>query len=108
MMSFKQYLAESENINEGFIRSAALLAWSNKSKVDGDKAADAFRAGKRVLLAVKSSDTLDDQVKGTQAALALLFGGLASLRQQIGSSVALNLTGHLLAAQTGQSLLNKK
>ena len=108
MMSFKQYLAESENINEGFMRSAALLAWSNKSKVDGDKAADAFRAGTRVLAATTSSDTLEVQMKRTQDALALLFDGLLSLRQQIGSTVALDLTGHLLSAQTGQQLLKKK
>ena len=108
MMSFKQYLAESGNINEGFIRSAALLAWSNKSKVDGDKAADAFRAGKRALAFTTSSDTPEVQMKRTQDALALLFDGLISLRQQIGSTVALDLTGHLLSAQTWQQLLKKK
>lgn len=90
------------------MRSAALLAWSNKSKSDGDKSVAAFQAGKRALLAGKSSDTLDDQVKRSQEALALLFDGLTSLRQQIGSSVALNLTGHLLAAQNAQTLLKKK
>lgn len=107
MMSFKQYLA-AQSLEEGFMRSAALLAWSNKSKSDGDKSVAAFQAGKRALLAGKSSDTLDDQVKRSQEALALLFDGLTSLRQQIGSSVALNLTGHLLAAQNAQTLLKKK
>jgi hypothetical protein len=107
MMSFKQYLA-AQPLDEGFLRSAALLAWSNKSKSDGDRAVAAFQDGKRALLAVKSSDTLDDKVKRTQAALALLFDGLTLLRQQIGTSVALNLSGHLLAAQTGQTLLKKK
>ena len=108
MMSFKQYLAESERLNEGYIRSAALLAWSNKSKVDGDKAADAFRAGKRALAFTTLSDTPEVQMQRTQDALALLFDGLISLRQQIGSTVALDLTGHLLSAQTGQQLLKKK
>ena len=108
MKSFKQYLAESETINEGFMRPAALLAWSNKSKVDGDKAADAFRAGKRALAFTTSSDTPEVQMKRIQDALALLFDGLISLRQQIGSTVALDLTGHLLSAQTGQQLLKKK
>jgi len=107
MMSFKQYLM-AQPLEEGFMRSAALLGWSNKSKLDGDRSVAAFQAGKRALLAVKSSDTLDDQVKRSQAALALLFDGLISLRQQIGSSVALNLTGHLLAAQNAQTLLKKK
>jgi hypothetical protein len=45
MMSFKQYLA-AQPLEEGFMRSAALLAWSNKSKSDGDKSVAAFQAGK--------------------------------------------------------------
>ena len=108
MMSFKQFLVKGERLNEGFIRSAALLAWSNKSKVDGDKAVAAFSAGRRVLVGATAADTLEVQMQRTHDAMALLFDGLISLRQQIGSTGALDLTGHLLSAQTGQQLLKKK
>ena len=108
MMSFKQYLAQGERLNENFIRSSALLAFSNKSKVDGDKAVTAFSAGRRVLVGASAADTLEVQMQRTHDAMALLFDGLISLRQQIGSTVALGLTGHLLSAQTGQQLLKKK
>ena len=59
MMSFKQYLANAERQNEGFIRSAALLAWINKSKVDGSSA-PALQDDKRALPNGKSAGSLDD------------------------------------------------
>ena len=37
MMSFKQFLL-AQPLEEGFMRSAALLAWSNKSKAESDEA----------------------------------------------------------------------
>ena len=59
MMSFKQYLAQAERQNEGSIRSAALLAWINKSKVDGSSAA-ALQDIKQASPAGKSAEPLDD------------------------------------------------
>ena len=37
MMSFKQYLA-AQPLEEGFMRSAALLAWRTKHKAESDEA----------------------------------------------------------------------
>jgi len=59
MMSFKQYLAKGARLNEGSIRSAALLAWINKSKVDGSSAAT-LQDVKRAPAAGKSDESLDD------------------------------------------------
>lgn len=56
MMSFKQYLAKGARLNEGSIRSAALLAWINKSKVDGGEAA-ALQDDKRALPSEKSDES---------------------------------------------------
>ena len=36
MMSFKQYLL-AQPLEEGFMRSAALLAWRNKRKAESDE-----------------------------------------------------------------------
>lgn len=60
MMTFKQFLVQGERLNEGFIRSAALLAWANKSKVDGSNATAALQDVKRAPLAGKSAGSLDD------------------------------------------------
>ena len=58
-MSFKQYLAEGARLDEGFLRSAALLAWANKSKVDGSNTA-ALQDVKQAPLAGKSTESFDD------------------------------------------------
>jgi hypothetical protein len=59
MMSFKQFLAQGERLNEGSIRSAALLAWINKSQVDGSSAAT-LQDVKRALPDGKAAGSLDD------------------------------------------------
>ena len=94
--SFQQYLAE-EQLDEGFVRSATLMVMAQRSKTSGDRAAAAFQDGKRAL-----------QSGETDKALAMLFDGLIAMRHQIGSSVSLELTGHLLSAQMSQSLLSRK
>ena len=96
MKSFQTYLAE-EQLDEGFVRSATLMVMAQRSKSSGDRAVASFQHGKREL-----------QSGNTDKALAMLFDGLIAMRHQIGSSVSLELTGHLLSAQMGQSLLNKK
>jgi hypothetical protein len=59
MMSFKQFLTQGARLDEGFIRSAALKAWANKSKVDGSSAA-ALQDIKKAPAAGKSSESFDD------------------------------------------------
>ena len=96
LISFQQYLAE-EQLDEGFVMSASLMILAQRSKSSGDRAVASFQDGKR---AAQSGET--------DKALAMLFDGLIAMIHQIGSSVSLELTGHLLSAQMGQSLLNKK
>jgi hypothetical protein len=94
--SFQQYLAE-EQLDEGFVRSATLMVMAQRAKSSGDRAVASFQDGKREL-----------QSGNTDKALAMLFDGLIAMRHQIGSSVSLELTGHLLSAQMSQSLLSRK
>jgi hypothetical protein len=96
LISFGQYLAE-EQLEEGFVRSATLMVMAQRSKSSGDRAVALFQDGKR---AAQSGET--------DKALAMLFDGLIAMRHQIGSSVSLELTGHLLSAQMNQSLLSRK
>ena len=109
MMSFAEFLiTDAQQLDEGLLRTAALVSWSSKSKSDGDKAVSSFQAGKRILAAGTATDTADDAQKRTQSALSLLFDGLIDMRAQMGSVAALSLTGHLLSAQNSQTLLKKK
>jgi hypothetical protein len=107
MMSFKQYLA-TQQLDEGLLRTAALVSWSSKSKADGDRAVSSFQAGKRILAAGTDKDTAEDIQKRTQSALVVLFDGLLALRQQIGFGVALDLSGHLLAAKAAAQINQRK
>ena len=109
MMSFAEFLiTDAQQLDEGLLRTAALVSWSSKSKSDGDKAVSSFQAGKRILAAGKATDTAAEIQKRTQSALTMLFDGLIDMRAQMGSVAALSLTGHLLSAQNAQTLLKKK
>jgi hypothetical protein len=108
MKGFKEYVSERQDLQEGLIRTTALLAWSNQSKTFGDKAGRAFTEAKGILGTSAPADTLSDQVQRIQKALVLMCDGMLALRQQAGSAVAMNLTGHLLTSQTGAELLKKK
>ena len=107
MKGFKEYVSEGQDLQEGVIRTTALLAWSNQSKTFGDKASRAFTEAK-VLLGANPADTLEIQVLHMQKALVLICDGMVAMRQLAGSAVAMNLTGHLLTSQTGAELLKKK
>ena len=107
MKGFKEYVSEGQDLQEGVIRTTALLAWSNQSKTFGDKASRAFTEAKGIL-GSNPAGTLDDQVQRIQKALVVMCDGMVALRQQAGSAVAMNLTGHLLTSQTGAELLKKK
>ena len=108
MKRFKEYVSEGQDLQEGLIRTTALLAWSNQSKTFGDKAGRAFTEAKAMLGTNTPADTLGDQVQRIQKALVLMCDGMVAMRQQAGSAVAMNLTGHLLTSQTGDALLKKK
>lgn len=109
MMSFAEFLiTDAQQLDEGFLRTASLVSWSSRARIEGDKAMAAFQSGKRILASGTSTDTVEEINRRTQDSLTMLFDGLISLRAQMGSSVALGLAGHLLTAQTGQQLLKKK
>jgi hypothetical protein len=95
MKRLKEYVSEDLDLQEGLIRTTALLAWSNQSKTFGDKATRAFTEAKGIVGTSTPSNTLGDQVQRIQKALGLMCDGMVALRQQAGSAVAMNLTGHL-------------
>ena len=107
MKGFKEYVSEGQDLQEGVIRTTALLAWSNQSKTFGGKASRAFTEAKAIL-GSNLAGTLDDHVQRIQKALVLMCDGMVAMRQQAGSAVAMNLTGHVLTSQTGAELLKKK
>ena len=111
MMGFAEFVAQRyprSDLTEGWLRIGAVTLAAGQSRTAGDTAERAFKAGQQALPQGRGEDTADQRLQRLEAALQHLFSGLIALRQQIGSSVALDLSGHLLAAQTGKALLKRK
>lgn len=99
MLGFKEFVREQE-LEEGILRTGALIALSSKSKNEGDRAAQEFRVGISKLNTALSKDkSVDDRLRRLEGALGSTLLGMIHLRQQIGSAVGVSLSGHLLNAK---------
>ena len=115
MMSFQEFVEEPdfdetiEELEEGIVRSGALIAFSGQSKTHGDKAEKHFRD---VMTALNSAPSIGDPIEQRliklEKALFALSAGLIEQRKQIGSGVAVNLTGHLLTNKSLNSMGDKR
>jgi hypothetical protein len=112
MMSFQEFVEEPEDfeetleeLEEGIVRSGALIAFSGQSKTHGDKAEKHFRDAITALnTAPAKGDPIEHQLIKLEKALFALSAGLIEQRKQIGSGVAVNLTGHLLTNKSLNSM----
>lgn len=74
-----------------------LIAFSGQSKSHGDKAEKHFRDAITTLnTAPAKGDAVEQRLLRIEKAIFALSAGLIEQRKQIGSGVAVNLTGHLL------------
>jgi len=101
MMSFQEFVEEpdfeAEELEEGIVRSGALIAFSGQSKTHGNKAEKHFRDAITALnTAPSKGDAVEQRLIRLEKAIFALSAGLIEQRKQIGAGVAVNLTGHLL------------
>jgi len=115
MMSFQEFVEEPdfdetiEELEEGIVRSGALIAFSGQSKSHGDKAEKHFRDVMTALNSAPSKgDPIEQRLIKLEKALFALSAGLIEQRKQIGSGVAVNLTGHLLTNKSLNSMGDKR
>ena len=109
MMSFQEFVEEpdfeAEELEEGVVRSGALIAFSGKSKTHGDKAEKHFRDAITALnTAPSKGDAVEQRLIRLEKAIFALSAGLIEQRKQIGAGVAVNLTGHLLTNKSLNSM----
>ena len=111
MMSFQEFVEEPdfdetiEELEEGVVRSGALIAFSGQSKSHGDKAEKHFRDVMTALnTAPAKGDPVEQRLIRLERAIFALSAGLIEQRKQIGSGVAVNLTGHLLTNKSLNSI----
>jgi len=101
MKSFDEFLTETEQeqLEEGIIRTVAISSYAAQSRKFGDEAVRAFRRGQEALRRGAGELTAEERLERIEKSLDALFDGLVKQRQQIGSGVSLNLSGHMLAAK---------
>jgi len=112
MMSFQEFVEEpdfeTEELEEGIVRSGALIAFSGKSKTHGDKAEKHFRDVMTALnTAPAKGEAVEQRLIRLEKAIFALSTGLIEQRKQIGAGVAVNLTGHLLTNKSLNSMSDK-
>ena len=113
MMSFQEFVEEpdfeAEELEEGVVRSGALIAFSGKSKTHGDKAEKHFRDAITALnTAPSKGDAVEQRLLRIEKAIFALSAGLIEQRKQIGAGIAVNLTGHLLTNKSLSSMSDKR
>lgn len=100
MKSFEEFLAEEEQqLEEGIIRTGAIMSYGAQSRKAGDEAVRAFRSGQETLRRGSGEQTVEERLERIEGALDALFDGLIKQRQQIGAGVAVDVAGHMLAAK---------
>ena len=100
MKSFEEFLAEEEQqLEEGIIRTGAIMSYGAQSRKAGDEAVRAFRSGQETLRRGSGDLTAEDRLERIEKALDALFDGLIKKRHQIGAGVAVDVVGHTLAAK---------
>lgn len=92
MMGFREFL-----LSEGYLRTGAVAAYAARSKSAGDKAAVAYKKGEQVMSRKSSSMTDAERLQRIEGGLTALLIGHQHTRDQIGNSVAVDVTGHALA-----------
>jgi len=113
MMSFQDFVEEpdfeAEELEEGIVRTGALVAFSGKSKTHGDKAEKHFRDAINALKAAPSKDNpIEQRLIRLEKAIFALSAGLIEQRKQIGAGIAVDLTGHLLTNKSLSSMSDRR
>ena len=100
MKSFEEFLADEEQqLEEGIIRTGAIMSYGSQSRKAGDDAVRAFRRGQETLRRGSHEQSVEERLERIEGALDALFDGLIKQRQQIGAGVAVDVAGHMLAAK---------
>ena len=115
MMSFQEFVEEPnfdetiEELEEGIVRSGALIAFSSQSKTHGDKAEKHFRDVMTALNnAPAKGDPIEQRLTRLEKAIFALSAGMIEQRKQIGAGIAVDLTGHLLTNKRLSSVSDKR
>ena len=84
MIGFKEFLVETEGLDEGLLRSGAALAFAAQGKRYGDEAVRSYRSAHQSFVGYHRKSE-GQKVDAIAAAIGHLLDGLIATRLQIGS-----------------------
>ena len=85
MKSFKAFLAEQQELDEGVVKKGAVAAYALQGRKHGNNAARSYSKAKQTLRLLATAKSTDHKLDALTRALIDLLDGLVATRQQIGS-----------------------
>ena len=85
MKSFKNFMAEQQDLDEAVVRKGAVAAYALQGRKNGNNAVRSYKKAKQTLKTSVNSTTLDQKTDKLLSAIMHLLDGLVATRQQIGS-----------------------
>ena len=85
MKSFKTFMMEREQLDEGIVKKGAVAAYALQGRKHGIKAVKSYNRAKQALRAVSNTKSTDRKVDALSRSIIDILDGLVATRQQIGS-----------------------
>lgn len=85
MKSFKNFMAEQQDLDEAVVRKGAVAAYALQGRKNGNNAVRSYNKAKQTLKTSVNSTTLDQKADKLLSAIMHLLDGLVATRKQIGS-----------------------
>lgn len=84
MIGFRDFIEETDVLDEGLVRKGAVALYAAQGKRSGDEAVRHYQSVRQAV-SLMSKKTTDQKVDALAQAMNSLADGLAATRQQIGS-----------------------
>lgn len=84
MIGFRDFIEETETLDEGLVRKGAITLYALQGKKHGDEAVRHYQAVRQALALTVKKD-INQKVDALAQAMTSLADGLTATRQQIGS-----------------------
>ena len=85
MKSFKNFMAEQQDLDEAVVRKGSVAAYALQGRKNGNNAVRSYNKAKQTLKTSVNSSTLDQKADKLLSAIMHLLDGLVATRKQIGS-----------------------
>ena len=85
MKSFKTFMMEREQLDEGIVKKGAVAAYALKGRKHGNNAVQSYNKAKQALRLITKEKSTDQKVDALSRSIIDILDGLVATRQQIGS-----------------------